>query len=88
MGNRGAFYETAGCLRDVIEKHLFQVVALLAMEPPAGRDFGAVHTEKAKETSVISIRISIAVILVSALESWQYFQICMDCTMRRDHVCS
>ena len=48
MGNRGAFYETAGCLRDVIQNHLFQVVALLAMEPPAGRDFGAVHTEKAK----------------------------------------
>src|SRR5579862_9320663 len=46
--DRGAFYETAGCLRDVIENHLFQVVALLAMEPPAGRDFGAVHTEKAK----------------------------------------
>jgi len=45
---RGAFYETAGCLRDVIENHLFQVVALLAMEPPAGRDFGAVHSEKAK----------------------------------------
>ncbi len=46
--DRGAFYETAGCLRDVIENHLFQVVALLAMEPPAGRDFGAVHSEKAK----------------------------------------
>lgn len=46
--NRGAFYETAGCLRDVIQNHLFQVVALLAMEPPAGRDFGAVHNEKAK----------------------------------------
>jgi glucose-6-phosphate 1-dehydrogenase len=48
VGNRGAFYETAGCLRDVIQNHLFQIVALLAMEPPAGRDFGAVHTEKAK----------------------------------------
>ena len=46
--DRGAFYETAGCLRDVIENHLFQIVALLAMEPPADRDFGAVHTEKAK----------------------------------------
>ena len=45
---RGAFYETAGCLRDVIQNHLFQVVALLAMEPPAVRDFGAVHSEKAK----------------------------------------
>jgi glucose-6-phosphate 1-dehydrogenase len=48
VGQRGAFYETAGCLRDVIENHLFQIVALLAMEPPAGRDFGAVHNEKAK----------------------------------------
>lgn len=45
---RGAFYETAGCLRDVIENDLFQIVALLAMEPPADRDFGVVHSEKAK----------------------------------------
>lgn len=45
---RGAFYETTGCLRDVIENHLFQIVALLAMEPPAYRDFGAVQIEKAK----------------------------------------
>jgi glucose-6-phosphate 1-dehydrogenase len=45
---RGAFYETAGCLRDVIENHLFQIVALLAMEPPAIRDFGAVQDEKTK----------------------------------------
>ncbi len=29
---RGAFYESAGCLRDVIQNHLFQVIALLAME--------------------------------------------------------
>jgi glucose-6-phosphate 1-dehydrogenase len=48
VGDRGAFYETAGCLRDVIQNHLFQIVALLAMEPPAGRDFGAVHLEKTK----------------------------------------
>src|SRR5579862_8718229 len=48
VGSRGSFYETAGCLRDVVENHLFQIVALLAMEPPSDRDFGAVHTEKAK----------------------------------------
>jgi len=48
IGNRGAFYETAGCLRDVIQNHLFQIVALLAMESPSDRDFGAVHNEKAK----------------------------------------
>jgi glucose-6-phosphate 1-dehydrogenase len=45
---RGAFYESAGCLRDVIQNHLFQIVALLAMEAPADRSFGAVHNEKAK----------------------------------------
>jgi glucose-6-phosphate 1-dehydrogenase len=47
LNGRGAFYETAGCLRDVIQNHLFQIVALLAMEPPAYRGFGAVHREKA-----------------------------------------
>ena len=46
--DRGAFYETAGCLRDVVENHLFQVVALLAMEPPSDRNYGSVHSEKAK----------------------------------------
>jgi glucose-6-phosphate 1-dehydrogenase len=45
---RGAFYESAGCLRDVIQNHLFQIVALLAMEPPAFQGFAAVHNEKAK----------------------------------------
>lgn len=44
---RGAFYESAGCLRDVIQNHLFQIVALLAMEPPSTRGFGAVHRETA-----------------------------------------
>ncbi len=48
VGNRGAFYESAGCLRDVIQNHLFQVVSLLAMEPPAYRGYRAVHVEKAK----------------------------------------
>jgi glucose-6-phosphate 1-dehydrogenase len=48
IGTRGAFYETAGCLRDVIQNHLFQIVALLAMEAPTGRDFGDVQAEKAK----------------------------------------
>jgi glucose-6-phosphate 1-dehydrogenase len=45
---RGRFYESAGCLRDVIQNHLFQIVALLAMEPPAYQGYGAVHSEKAK----------------------------------------
>jgi glucose-6-phosphate 1-dehydrogenase len=47
IGARGGFYESAGALRDVIENHLFQIVALLAMEPPAYRGLAAVHGEKA-----------------------------------------
>jgi glucose-6-phosphate 1-dehydrogenase len=45
---RGGFYESAGCLRDVVQNHLFQIVALLAMEAPATRNYGSVQTEKAK----------------------------------------
>lgn len=48
VNGRGAFYESAGCLRDVIQNHLFQVVALLAMEPPTYRGYGSVHDETAK----------------------------------------
>jgi len=45
---RGAYYESAGCLRDVVQNHLFQIVALLAMEPPGYQGFDAVHAEKYK----------------------------------------
>jgi glucose-6-phosphate 1-dehydrogenase len=34
-GRRGAFYDRAGALRDVIQNHLLQILALVAMEPPA-----------------------------------------------------
>lgn len=53
VGARGKFYESAGCLRDVIENHLFQVVALLAMEPPASQDYEAVHCAKASVLSAM-----------------------------------
>jgi glucose-6-phosphate 1-dehydrogenase len=48
IGLRGRFYETAGCLRDVVQNHLFQIVSLLAMEPPVQRSFSALHAEKDK----------------------------------------
>ena len=47
VGMRGTFYESAGRLRDVVENHLFQVIALLAMEPSAYQSYEAVHTAKA-----------------------------------------
>jgi len=43
---RGAFYESAGALRDVLENHLFQILALLAMEAPAYRGYAAVQQAK------------------------------------------
>jgi glucose-6-phosphate 1-dehydrogenase len=45
---RGTFYEEVGCLRDVIQNHLFQVVGLLAMEPPVGAGAEAQRDEKGK----------------------------------------
>jgi glucose-6-phosphate 1-dehydrogenase len=47
VGTRGAFYETVGALRDVVENHLFQIVALLAMEPPASAKFEDLQAAKA-----------------------------------------
>ena len=37
VADRGAFYDHAGAIRDVVQNHLLQVVSLLAMEPPSGR---------------------------------------------------
>jgi len=45
---RGAFYEEAGAIRDVVENHMFQVLANLAMEPPAGTDSESTRDEKVK----------------------------------------
>jgi glucose-6-phosphate 1-dehydrogenase len=36
VAGRGRFYEETGAIRDVVQNHLLQVVALLAMEPPTG----------------------------------------------------
>src|SRR5262249_21148799 len=45
---RGAFYEEAGAIRDVVQNHLLQVLANLAMEPPAGTASASVRDEKVK----------------------------------------
>ncbi|HEY3145481.1 MAG TPA: glucose-6-phosphate dehydrogenase (NADP(+)), partial [Dongiaceae bacterium] len=43
---RGNFYEEVGAVRDVVQNHLLQVIALLAMEAPVGRDPDAMRAEK------------------------------------------
>ncbi|HTS21014.1 MAG TPA: glucose-6-phosphate dehydrogenase [Casimicrobiaceae bacterium] len=45
---RGAFYESVGAVRDVVQNHLLQVVAILAMEPPIGMQGSAIGDEKVK----------------------------------------
>jgi glucose-6-phosphate 1-dehydrogenase len=51
---RGAFYEEVGAIRDVIQNHLFQVLANLAMEPPVGTDSESIRDEKAKVLKAIT----------------------------------
>lgn len=45
---RGGYYDGAGALRDMVQSHLLQLVALTAMEPPVSFDATAVHDEKVK----------------------------------------
>ena len=45
---RGAFYETVGATRDVLQNHALQIVSLLAMEPPVGPESSFLQDEKAK----------------------------------------
>ncbi|WP_395698550.1 glucose-6-phosphate dehydrogenase [Methylocella sp.] len=45
---RGAYYETSGALRDMVQNHLLQLLCLVAMEPPAAFESDAVRDEKLK----------------------------------------
>jgi glucose-6-phosphate 1-dehydrogenase len=45
---RGAFYEEAGAIRDVVENHLFQVLTNLAMDPPVRTDSESIRDEKVR----------------------------------------
>ena len=45
---RGAYYEEAGAFRDVVENHMLQLLALVAMEPPSTFEADAVRDEKVK----------------------------------------
>lgn len=48
VGHRGAYYEEAGALRDMVQNHLLQLLGLVAMEPPASFGADAVRNEKVK----------------------------------------
>ena len=50
---RGAFYDQTGTIRDVVQNHLFQVLANLAMEPPVRTDSESIRDEKVKVLKAI-----------------------------------
>ena len=50
---RGAFYEQTGAIRDVVQNHLLQILAYLAIEPPVKPDSNSVRNEKVKVLKAI-----------------------------------
>jgi glucose-6-phosphate 1-dehydrogenase len=55
VGHRGGFYEKAGALRDIVQNHVMQVLALTLMEPPATFDAGGIRDEKVKALRSVDI---------------------------------
>jgi glucose-6-phosphate 1-dehydrogenase len=53
LEGRGAYYDTAGVLRDMIQNHVFQVLSLVAMEPPVSPRQNAVRDEKIKAMQAV-----------------------------------
>ena len=53
IGSRGAFYEEAGLLRDILQNHMMQLLCLVAMEPPVNLSANAIRDEKVKVLEAI-----------------------------------
>ncbi|WP_438004611.1 hypothetical protein WME89_38445 [Sorangium sp. So ce321] len=56
---RGRFYEETGAIRDVLQNHMLQLTAILAMDPPVGEDVEAIRDEKARITNLFAREDSI-----------------------------
>ena len=54
IGSRGGYYDQAGALRDMVQNHLFMLLALTAMEPPISFDADAVRDERLKVLQAIT----------------------------------
>jgi glucose-6-phosphate 1-dehydrogenase len=55
VGSRGKFYDATGALRDMVPNHLFQLLAMIAMEAPNGFGAEAIRSEKSKALSALRI---------------------------------
>ena len=53
IGTRGAFWEEAGLLRDIVQNHMMQLLSLVTMEPPVSLAADAIHDEKVKVLQAI-----------------------------------
>jgi glucose-6-phosphate 1-dehydrogenase len=53
VGHRGGFYEEAGAMRDIVQNHVMQVLALMLMEPPVRIDATSIRDEKVKALKAI-----------------------------------
>ena len=56
VGHRGGFYNSAGALRDMVPNQLFQLLSLVAMEPPIRFDAHSVRAEKADVLAAIQLQ--------------------------------
>jgi glucose-6-phosphate 1-dehydrogenase len=56
VGRRGSFYDATGALRDMVPNHLFQLLSLIAMEPPARFDAHSVRSEKSDLLNAVQVQ--------------------------------
>jgi glucose-6-phosphate 1-dehydrogenase len=54
IGNRGAYYEKVGALRDIVQNHMFQLLSLVCMEPPVSFRAEALRDEKVKVLDAVT----------------------------------
>jgi glucose-6-phosphate 1-dehydrogenase len=55
VGHRGSFYEAAGAVRDIVQNHVMQVLALTLMEPPVRFDANGIRDEKVKALRAVDV---------------------------------
>jgi len=76
VGERGGYYEEAGALRDMVQNHMLQVLALIAMEPPVSLEAEDIRDEKVKLLK--SIRALAPADVAKQVVRGQYFAGTMD----------
>jgi glucose-6-phosphate 1-dehydrogenase len=71
VGHRGSFYDATGALRDMVPNHLFQLLSLVAMEPPIRFDAHSVRSEKADVLAAIQPQSEAEALLNSVRGQYQ-----------------